>query len=312
MPCYNVEKYVAEAVESMLNQTFEDFELIMLDDCSTDKTAEIIKQFDDERIVYYKNEQNLGLVGTLNIGLQLAAGELIARMDGDDISLPSRLERQIRFLDENPDIVLCSGGMELFGTENNVWIRESNPEDVKITMLFYSPVLHASSVFRKQFFLDNHLIYRKEAFPAEDYDLWSRAVFFGKFANIPEVLYKYRIHGVQVTRTVETRDRITRQVQTCFIKSALPSANDEDIEFFVNRIVPGKLTEKEEMFQLKTTMLHFVEANKKDNFFDQNRLEFRLKRYYQSRVFEYVKRNKAFEFRLLKELRLKQFVKLIL
>ena len=312
MPCYNVEKYVAEAIESILNQTFADFELIILDDCSTDKTAEIVKKYSDERIIYHKSEQNLGLVDTLNVGLKLAKGEFIARMDGDDISLPTRLEKQVRFLDENPDIILCSVGMELFGMENTVWIRENNPEDVKITMMLYSPILHASSVFRKKVFLNNNLIYRTEAFPAEDYDLWSRAVFFGKMVNIPEVLYKYRIHGIQVTKINPQKEKKTRQVRQNYIERTLPALNKKDIEFFVNKIASDKLSGKDEIFKAKTVILHFIEANKNSMFFNQNRLEFRLKRYYQNRVFEFIKTNKTLRFKLLKELRLKQILKLFL
>jgi len=312
MPCYNVEKYVAEAIESILNQTFADFELIILDDCSTDKTAEIVKKYSDERIIYHKSEQNLGLVDTLNVGLKLAKGEFIARMDGDDISLPTRLEKQVRFLDENPDIILCSVGMELFGMENTVWIRENNPEDVKITMMLYSPILHASSVFRKKVFLNNNLIYRTEAFPAEDYDLWSRAVFFGKMVNIPEVLYKYRIHGIQVTKINPQKEKKTRQVRQNYIERTLPALNKKDIEFFVNKIASDKLSGKDEIFKAKTVILHFIEANKNSMFFNQNRLEFRLKRYYQNRVFEFIKTNKILNFKLLKELRLKQILKLFL
>jgi glycosyltransferase involved in cell wall biosynthesis len=308
MPCYNVEKYVAEAVKSMLNQTYGDFELIVLDDCSTDSTAEIVKNFADERIVYHCNEQNLGLVGNLNAGLQLAKGELIARMDGDDISLPQRLEIQVNFLTKNPEIALCSCGMELFGNESGIWVRDFSPEDVKITMLFYSPILHASAMWRKSFFADNGLIYRQEAFPAEDYDLWTQAVFYGKLVNLPDVLYRYRIHGIQVTKTVETREKVTRQVQTNFIKRALPSLNEQDIYIFIN-LICNKISNKYELSQLKIVILHFIEANKKSGFFYQKQLKYRLKRYYQNRVFEFLKKHKTFNIKLLKELRIKQIIK---
>lgn len=312
MPCYNVEKYVAEAVESILSQTFTDFELILLDDCSVDQTAEIVKRFKDDRIIYHKNDQNLGLVDTLNLGLQLAKGELIARMDSDDISLPERLDNQVKFLDENPDVILCSAGMLLFGAENGVWIRDKNPEDIKITMMFYSPILHASSIFRKKVFLENNLTYKKETFPAEDYDLWSRAVFFGKLVNIPEVLYKYRIHDFQTTRTVETREKATKQVQSNFIKRSLPSANKEDIDYWASKIIPNSSFTKKEILQSKVVISHFIEANKKDTFFDQRRLKFRLKRYYQANVFKFVKENRLLDFCILKELRFLQIVKLII
>ena len=201
MPVYNNGNYV-EAIESMLCQTFSDFELIVLDDCSTDHSREVIESFADKRIIYHRNEKNLGLANNLNIGLDLARGEFIARMDGDDISLSERLQIQVDFLDSHADIDLCSCGLEKFGKETDIWIRETDPEQVKITMMFFSPVLHATSVWRREKFEKHGLRYRQEAFPAEDYDLWARAIASGlQLANIPQVLYKYRIHGVQVTKT---------------------------------------------------------------------------------------------------------------
>ncbi len=165
MPVYNNEAYVKEAIDSMLCQTLSDFELIVLDDCSTDNGVEIIREIDDKRIIYYCNEKNIGLANNLNVGLKMAKGKYIARMDGDDISLPTRLKTQIDFLEKNTNIDLCSCGLEKFGTENDIWVRETDPEKVKITMMFFSPVLHATSVWRREAFEKHNLYYSQDAFP---------------------------------------------------------------------------------------------------------------------------------------------------
>jgi glycosyltransferase involved in cell wall biosynthesis len=107
MPVYNCELYIKEAIYSILNQTFTDYELIIIDDCSTDSTADIIKDYSDSRIIFFEKDSNSGYTNSLNYGLSVAKGEYIARMDGDDISLPTRLEKQVHFLNSNPDIVLC-------------------------------------------------------------------------------------------------------------------------------------------------------------------------------------------------------------
>ena len=115
MPAYNAEKYIGEAIESILNQTFTDFEFIIIDDGSSDHTADIIKGFHDERIRFIQNEKNSGVANTLNKGLELSQGEYIARMDADDISLPARFEKQVAFMEANPDVAVVGCGIELFG-----------------------------------------------------------------------------------------------------------------------------------------------------------------------------------------------------
>lgn len=184
MPAYNNGKYLNEAIDSMLAQTFTDFELIVLDDGSIDNTQEVVTAYTDPRVVYQRSQQNLGLAHNLNIGLKMARGEFIVRMDGDDISLPNRLQVQIDYLTSHPSIDLCSCGLQKFGQEEDIWLRETDPEEVKITMMFYSPILHATSVWRKASFEKHQLYYRQEAFPAEDYDLWSRAIFHCRMVNI--------------------------------------------------------------------------------------------------------------------------------
>src|SRR5690606_1184748 len=108
LPAYNAEKYLAEAIESILNQSFKDFEFIIINDGSKDRTEDVILSYNDPRIVYLNNEANLGLIDKLNKGFNIARGKYIARMDADDISSPERLYIQYQFLENNPDYVICS------------------------------------------------------------------------------------------------------------------------------------------------------------------------------------------------------------
>lgn len=314
MPCYNNALYVAEAIESMLNQTFTDFELIVLDDCSTDNSREVIESFTDKRIVYHRNEQNLGLANNLNVGLDLACGEFIARMDGDDISLPERLQIQVDFLDNNPDVDLCSCGLEKFGKETDIWIRETDPEQVKITMMFFSPILHASSVWRREKFEKHGLRYNQDAFPAEDYDLWARAVASGlKLVNVPQVLYKYRIHGVQVTKTDDRTEIRDKQIRLAYLQHALPSLRKDDALRFIE-LTKTKDLKRQDLVELKSIIKKIVEANRDSSFFNHIKLTKRLSRYYQSQLFVFLKYKPRTlsDINLLPYLRIRQLVKLLL
>lgn len=259
MPVFNTAPYLREAMDSMLSQTFTDFELIVLNDCSPDNAEEVLDAYNDSRIVRYKGEKNVGLSNVLNIGINMAKGKYIARMDSDDISLPIRLQVQVAYLNAHPEIDLVSVGMQLFGAKDDVWIREQDPEKVKINALFHSPVLHASSMWRKEVFEKHGLRFRQEMVPAEDYDLWTRALLKGlKLVNLPEVLYKYRLHPDQVTLQTDRTSAKSREVQKAYLKAALPSLSDQEIASFPQKLWP------------------VFTANLKSVFFDRKKLLQRL------------------------------------
>ena len=259
MPVYKTAPYLREAMDSMLSQTFADFELIVLNDCSPDNAEEILDAYDDPRIVRYKGEKNVGLSNVLNVGIGMARRKYIARMDSDDISLPQRLQVQVEYLETHPDIDLASVGMRLFGAKEATWIRGLNPEKVKIEAMFHSPVLHASSVWRKDAFEKQGLRFRQEMVPAEDYDLWTRAMLKGlKLVNLPEVLYEYRIHDAQATLQTDKTAAKSREVQMAYLQEALPSLSDSNREAFPKKLWP----------------VFF--ANLRDGFFDWKQLAKRL------------------------------------
>ncbi len=209
MPAYNAEKYIKEAIDSILNQTFKDFEFIIIDDGSTDGTKEIISSYQESRIKLLENDKNLGLVGSLNKGLQIARGEYIARMDADDIALPERLEKQVDFLDKNQDIVLVGSWIDSFDEESkDHFIVEfaSDPIIIKWLMVTKNQLAHASVVFRKEI-IEREGGYSNKYEHAEDYELWSRLLKNYKIANIPEVLLKHRIHGESVSVKRESHNK---------------------------------------------------------------------------------------------------------
>jgi len=194
MPVYNGETYLAEAIESILNQTFADFEFVIIDDGSTDNTWDILTNFHDSRIRLVTNNHNMGITKTLNKGLQLARSNYVARMDADDICVPKRLQRQKAFLDENLNFAMVGSWIEIIDEIGRKIKRINFPIVsylLRWRLLYTNTFVHSAVMFRKNAvlgiggYLDN---YRH----AEDYDLWSRLSTHWEVANIPAVLVSWR------------------------------------------------------------------------------------------------------------------------
>lgn len=203
MPTYNAEKYLREAMDSILAQSFKDFELIVINDCSADGTEQIVLSYQDPRIVYLKNEKNLGVAGTLNRGLQVAKGKYIARMDSDDRSVPERFEKQLAYLEENPNAVLCGSRVTIFtdAGEQHLALYPTQDRQIRTGLLFGCPLAHPSVMIRKSV-MDEHGLQYEEAFEkVEDYRLWTRLSECGQLCNLPEPLLYYRKHPGQVCAT---------------------------------------------------------------------------------------------------------------
>lgn len=199
MPVYNGEKHLKEAVESILNQTYSNFEFIIINDGSTDGTAEILERYRqrDYRIQVY-GQSNHGLVMSLNRGLELAQGKYIARMDADDISLPERFAAQVSFMEKHPEIGICGTWVANIGKGSaKSWTPPIDDATIRCQLLFNVPLVHPSVMMRRSLFSDLNLRYPDYAH-GEDYALWAQASLCTKFANIPQVLFAYRHHDCQV------------------------------------------------------------------------------------------------------------------
>lgn len=246
LPAYNAELYLKEAIDSILAQTFTDFELIILNDGSIDRTEEIILSYQDERIVYIKNEKNLGLIGTLNKGMDLAKGKYIARMDADDICFPERFEKQVRFLEENLEYVIC--GTSGYRFYNNLSERRNfnvplSDDHIRARLFFNTGFIHPSVMFRREVIVDNQLIFNNEYKYAEDYFFWMDILKYGKGVNLKEKLIYYRVLDNSQTAVgnsnLELRKKIIGKIHKRYFYEYNVLASDREIElnFYLTNIV---------------------------------------------------------------------------
>lgn len=215
MPAYNVEKYVGMAIESILQQTFEDFEFIIIDDASTDQTYDIICKYHDKRIIRIRNNTNLGVAACINEGMSVASSEFIARMDSDDISKPERFKKQIEFMYSNPHLGISGSHMEIIDAEGK-FIKEQHKkisnEAIKIDLFFgYTSLAHPSIMIRRKAMDMHHLRYDTAYQYAEDYDLYCRSSHFIALDNYPECLIQYRMHSESVSQKYRQQQIIDAQ-----------------------------------------------------------------------------------------------------
>nr|WP_315142633.1 glycosyltransferase family 2 protein [uncultured Flavobacterium sp.] len=293
MPVYNCELYIKEAVDSILNQTFADFDFLIIDDASTDKTVSIIKEYKDSRIQLIEKTVNTGYTISLNYGLKVAKGEYIARMDGDDISFPHRFEKQIAFLDANPDVVLCGSNFGIIGAEKLINLPEEN-EAIKLGLLKGNCIAHPSVMIRHSVLQEHAVTYDFNKEPAEDYDLWVRLLQFGKLYNIQENLLNYRVHSTQVSKKRECHQANSalqsRFKMLNYIDYSFNSYEYKLLEKIMQRNIEVTYSEIKDFFHLKKKM-HLANSN---NFFDSNGLQFYLMDLYHQKTKKYFVDRKNF------------------
>lgn len=199
MAVHNGEMFLKEAIQSILSQSYTDFEFLIVNDCSSDQSENIILSFDDERIVLINNEKNLGLTKSLNLMLKQANGNYIARMDADDIAHPDRFKLQVQLLDENPEIGVCGSWYTRFSeTEESVVKTISPSDELAVALLIKNQMGHPTTMMRKSVLDAHNIAYNEELITSQDYDLWLRLSSVCKLYNIPQSLLRYRIHENQV------------------------------------------------------------------------------------------------------------------
>lgn len=217
IPAYNEEKYISEAIESILNQTFEGFSVTIMDDCSTDSTWDIVQKYckKDSRIKAYKNEENLYIASNRNRGIKRVSGKYIVWQDADDISLPHRLETLVNFMEESPEVGICGSYIESFNENGVLDTRKyfTKDDELRNNIFRFSPVAQPAAIVRRKCF--EEFGYFDLAYPpAEDLEMSFRIGKKYKFANIPEVLLRYREHGSSATHTRKNRQlRATLEIR---------------------------------------------------------------------------------------------------
>ncbi|MBU1567476.1 MAG: glycosyltransferase [Proteobacteria bacterium] len=264
MPVYNACQYLSEAIESILNQTYRNFEFIIIDDASKDNSLDILKSYEDPRIVLVENKMNMGVAWTLNRGVSLARGCYIARMDADDISVPKRLERQIRFMESHPEIGIAGGWVKHFGNGLSSIARVPiDPQEVHAYMHFENPLWHMSVIMRKDLLEKFHLQYDSSFSRSEDYDLWTRAIQHFPMANIGEVLVWVREHGGSATRANwgEVTDQ-TEIIQCRLLERAGLTPSSGEIVFH-HRVGRGyRISNRQEIDKAEAWLQRLCNANR--------------------------------------------------
>ena len=235
IPVYNCEKFIRETIESVLSQTYEKIEVIIINDGSTDNTENVILSFQDSRIKYFKNTKNQKLIETLNIGLDYCNGKYIARIDADDIALPERIEKQVLFLENNQECVVLGTSAYIINhdgisVDNLTYHCKSN--DISFLMAFYCPVIHPSVLIRSDIIRTNNLKFDKEYLHAEDYEFWTRISKFGEISNLEIPLIKYRTHSSQISKLnqvfqIEQQKKIAKK----YARLKLVNFNDYELDF---------------------------------------------------------------------------------
>lgn len=231
MPVYNRENYVSEAIESVLSQTFSDFEFIIIDDKSTDNSVEVIRLFNDERIRLIVNDKNLGRAGSDNKALELIKGNYVAKMDDDDICDCRRFERQIAFLEANPEINVVGTSIQNFGASKYLNVYPTDPELSKCLTLFGIPMGNATAVFRAALFKENGLSYDSSLRQTEDYDFFARYINALRIASIPEAFYRYRIYPDRSRKSLlEERHQVSDGVRAKLLQQWGIPFTDRELE----------------------------------------------------------------------------------
>ncbi|MCK8073694.1 glycosyltransferase [Vibrio sp. 1CM23M] len=202
IPCYNASKYIKGCIDSLLLQSMGDFEIVIVDDGSTDSSLEIIKSYSDKRIKLIDLEKNVGITNALNVGLRYCEGQFIARMDADDIALPYRLSKQVDYLEKHPDYIAVGSSIinfDEFGNESLIPYPESNMDIISNLFLFERTICHPSVMFRRSIVTNSKLEYSKKYIHCEDLYFWYQLSKLGKLHNIQEPLIKYYRHTEQIS-----------------------------------------------------------------------------------------------------------------
>lgn len=271
MPVYNGAGYLREAMDSIFAQTYTDFEFLVVNDGSTDSSAAILESYSDPRLRVIHKQQNQGLIATLNEGLDACSGEYIVRMDADDISLPDRIERQVAFLDERPEVGLCGSWFEDFGPgiPGRIIRYSTSDTEIRIRHLYQTHIAHPTAILRKSLLEKFNLRFDPLYVHGEDYHFWVCMSRHCKMSNLPEVLVRKRDHPANVSnRYAEIQRNTCNRVKRLQFAEMGVEIDAEEAEMY-SRFANTEWNFREEEMPDLVNLLHRIEsANQKSRFID--------------------------------------------
>lgn len=274
MPVYNGERFLGEAIDSILNQTFRNFVFVIIDDASTDRTAAIIEKYahSDNRIQHLKNNNNYGAAKSRNIGLDLSRTELIAFMDADDVAVPTRFEKQINFFKTHPEVGLCGSWFTYIGKKNKVIDHNEHHDKIKVDFLSHCPI-QLSTVMLCKSSLDD-LRFDENMIVAEDYSFFSQLIAKTKFHNIQESLIFYRWHEENISHTEgEKFEALDFKVRARQLEHLEITATNPDLKHYVYAISLKKNEDKQSIIKTVNASKKLIANNRRLNYFDPQILE---------------------------------------
>jgi glycosyltransferase involved in cell wall biosynthesis len=283
MPVFNAEKHLIEAIISILNQTYIFFEFIIINDGSIDDSENIILSFNDNRIIYIKNEINLGLIKTLNLGFSLAKGKYLVRMDSDDISDLKRLEKQLEYMESNPEIGLLGSNFIIFGDQNEYVKYPKDNDEIKIASIFYNPFCHPSVMIRKEIIDKNQLLFNQKYLHAEDYRLWTEFLKITKVHNLQDFLLNYRSHSAQVSKVhLKIQNENSIKAQNELLLDAGFKFTEIELTDMKNAFKNAYTKECDEVIRQLIVLEKLIIQNKDIRFFNSRILKLKLHLFYKN------------------------------
>jgi len=278
MPAFNSEKFIAEAIGSMLNQTFTEFELIIIDDGSTDKTFEIAKSYHDKRIILLRHNRNSGNYPARNFGMEKSKGRYICVMDSDDIAVPNRIERQYTFMESNEKVGICGGYTEIIGSSQKL-TPATDYDELKVWLLSNIIFKHPTIFIRKCLLQKYKLNYNTSFRYASDYDFLVRCAEFFPITNIPEVVLWHRKHPDQISQAnAKEQHKIVNIIQLKQLNYFKISPSEQEKITHLKLMNRARISDKKEFEILLDWSNKLLRQNFESNYFNNDHLSIFLKR----------------------------------
>lgn len=247
-PAYNTQRYIKDSIDSVLSQTFEDFNFIIINDGSTDDTGSIIDSYDDERIIHIELEENTGIATALNIGLAHTESDFVARFDSDDIMFPDRLEKQLQYFSNHPEVDILGGSMCTYMDKNHVCSPPNIIQDhkrIKTALMLTYPMAHPTIMMRKK--VADSFRYDGRFTASEDLEAWTRLIHYFTFANMNENLVHYRMRPDSETSTHIQSDEWVNSIYTIYQNYYNSLGIDDDVSPVIAMKINGKVNNSAEM-----------------------------------------------------------------
>tara|TARA_B100001287_G_scaffold238699_1_gene212271 strand:- start:6926 stop:7942 length:1017 start_codon:yes stop_codon:yes gene_type:complete len=286
MSVYNGDEFLPIAIESILQQTYKNFEFIIINDASTDNSLKTIQAYNDDRIIIIDNDKNIFLAASLNKGIKTSKGKYILRMDADDISMPDRLEKQVEYMERNPNIGISGTSSEIIGHGSGFGKYQQESNQIKFNLLYECHLLHPTIIIRKDLIVEHQLYYDESYRKNQDYELFVRGISLTDYGNLPDYLIKYRQTEENIKREVHNQNKNILNIQKqLFLKLGL-KINENELSIYKSINLQIYNQSPDFVYQTYSLLKKMVESNKKTLLFEMKPFQNHL-----SKLFENVCRN---------------------